>query len=84
MRDIYDDTAQHIVLSKAAQIGGTTWAILKALHACANGLNVTILENVLRGGTGRYLSDRSSRFPGFVLWLFGVWLAVCTIFSRRP
>ena len=30
----------HIVLSKAAQIGGTTWAILKAFHACVMGLNV--------------------------------------------
>jgi len=28
LRAIYDDTAPHIVLSKAAQIGGTTWAIL--------------------------------------------------------
>jgi hypothetical protein len=40
LRAIYDDTAQHIVLSKAAQIGGTTWAILKAFHACSMGLNV--------------------------------------------
>ena len=40
LRAIYDDTAQHIVLSKAAQIGGTTWAVLKALHACVMGLNV--------------------------------------------
>jgi hypothetical protein len=40
LRAIYDDTAQHIVLSKAAQIGGTTWAILKAFHACVMGLNV--------------------------------------------
>ena len=29
-----------MVLSKAAQIGGTTWAILKSIHACMNGLNV--------------------------------------------
>lgn len=28
------------MLSKAAQIGGTTWAILRSLHACLNGLNV--------------------------------------------
>jgi len=28
------------VLSKAAQIGGTTWAVLKSLHACLSGLNV--------------------------------------------
>jgi len=40
LRAIYDDTAPHIVLSKAAQIGGTTWAILKAFHACVMGLNV--------------------------------------------
>ena len=40
LRAIYDDTAAHIVLTKAAQIGGTTWAILKAVHACAMGLNV--------------------------------------------
>ncbi len=39
LRAIYDDSASHIVLSKAAQIGGTTWAILKAFHACVMGLN---------------------------------------------
>jgi len=27
------------VLSKAAQIGGTTWAILRSVHACLSGLN---------------------------------------------
>ena len=43
LRAIYDDTAQHIVLTKAAQIGGTTWAILKSFHACVNGLNVLYL-----------------------------------------
>ena len=40
LKAIYDDTAPHIVLSKAAQIGGTTRAILKAFHACVMGLNV--------------------------------------------
>ena len=40
LRAIYNDTAQHIVLSKAAQIGGTTWSILRSLHACLSGLNV--------------------------------------------
>ena len=40
LRAIYDDTAPHVVLSKAAQIGGTTWAILRSLHACITGLNV--------------------------------------------
>ncbi|MBU1948029.1 MAG: phage terminase large subunit family protein, partial [Candidatus Eisenbacteria bacterium] len=40
LRAIYDDIAPYIVLSKAAQIGGTTWAILKSIHACLTGLNV--------------------------------------------
>ncbi len=40
LRAIYDDTSLHVVLSKAAQIGGTTWAILRSLHACLTGLNV--------------------------------------------
>ena len=29
-----------MVLSKAAQIGGTTWAILRSVHACLTGLDV--------------------------------------------
>jgi hypothetical protein len=40
LRTIYDDTAPHVVLSKAAQVGGTTWAILKSIHACLTDLNV--------------------------------------------
>jgi Phage terminase large subunit (GpA) len=40
LRPIYDDTAPHVVLCKAAQIGGTTWAILRAIHACLSGLSV--------------------------------------------
>jgi len=40
LRAIYDDTSQHVVLSKAAQIGGSTWALLKSVHACAMGLSV--------------------------------------------
>src|SRR5215510_3915707 len=40
LRPIYDDTAQHIVLSKAAQVGGTTWALLRSVHACQSSLNV--------------------------------------------
>ncbi|MCK4415257.1 MAG: phage terminase large subunit family protein [Candidatus Eisenbacteria sp.] len=40
LRAIYDDTSSHVVLSKAAQIGGTTWAILRSLHACLSGLSV--------------------------------------------
>jgi hypothetical protein len=43
LRAIYDDTAPHIVLTKAAQIGGTTWAVLKSFHTCVNGLNVLYL-----------------------------------------
>jgi hypothetical protein len=39
LRAIYDDTSSHVVLCKAAQIGGTTWAILRAFHACLSGLN---------------------------------------------
>src|SRR5712692_12085995 len=40
LREIYDATAPHVVLSKAAQIGGTTWALLRSIHACQSGLNV--------------------------------------------
>jgi len=40
LRAIYDDTAPHVVLTKAAQIGGTTWAILRSIHGCVMGLNV--------------------------------------------
>lgn len=29
-----------MVLSKASQVGGTTWAILRSIHACLSGLNV--------------------------------------------
>ena len=43
MRAIYDDSCPHIVLVKAAQIGGTTWAILRSLHSCLCGLNVGYL-----------------------------------------
>src|SRR5688572_8539286 len=39
LRAIYDDQAKHIVLTKAAQVGGSTFAILRALHACLTGLN---------------------------------------------
>jgi hypothetical protein len=39
LRAIYNDTSPHVVLSKAAQIGGTTWAILRSIHACLTGLN---------------------------------------------
>src|ERR1041384_359002 len=40
LRAIYDDASPHVVPSKAAQIGGTTWAILRSIHACMGGLNV--------------------------------------------
>jgi phage terminase large subunit GpA-like protein len=40
LRVIYDDTAPRVVLSKAAQIGGTTFALLRSVHACLNNLNV--------------------------------------------
>ncbi len=37
LRAIYDDVSPHVVLIKAAQIGGTTWAILRSIHACMQG-----------------------------------------------
>lgn len=40
LRGIYDDTSPHVVVIKAAQIGGTTWAILRSIRACMDGLNV--------------------------------------------
>jgi hypothetical protein len=40
LRAIYDDTSPHVILAKSAQIGGTTWAILRSIHACLTGLNV--------------------------------------------
>jgi hypothetical protein len=40
LRAIYDDTGPHVVVSKGAQVGGTTWALLRSIHACAMGLNV--------------------------------------------
>jgi len=40
LRTIYDDSSPHVVLSKAAQVGGTTWALLRSVHACLQGLNV--------------------------------------------
>ncbi len=43
LRAIYDDTAPHIVLCKAAQVGGTTWAVLRAIHSCIVGLNTLYL-----------------------------------------
>jgi hypothetical protein len=40
LRTLYDDTSPHVVVIKAAQIGGTTWAILRSIHACHSGLTV--------------------------------------------
>ncbi len=64
LRAIYDDTAQHIVLSKAAQIGGTSWAILRSIFACIQGLNVmyyfptrTDVLDFSRSRVGPFLED---------------------------
>src|SRR5262245_24403706 len=43
LRAIYDDTSPHVVLVKAAQVGGSTWAIFRAIHACHMGLSVLYL-----------------------------------------
>ncbi len=40
LRALYDDTSPHVVVIKAAQIGGTTWAILRSIHGCLSGLAV--------------------------------------------
>jgi hypothetical protein len=40
LRAIYNDQAPRVVLTKSAQVGGSTYAILRALHACLTGLNV--------------------------------------------
>ena len=40
LRGLYDDTSPHVVVIKAAQLGVTTWAILRSLHACQSGLTV--------------------------------------------
>ena len=40
LRQLYNDTASHIVLSKAAQVGGTVWALLRSVHSCLVGLSV--------------------------------------------
>lgn len=37
---VYDDMSAHVVLMKDTQIGGTTWAALRSLHACLCGLIV--------------------------------------------
>ena len=39
LREIYDDQARHVVLSKATQVGGSTWGILRSIHSCLCGLN---------------------------------------------
>jgi Phage terminase large subunit (GpA) len=39
LRPIYDDQARHVVLSKATQVGGSTWGILRSIHSCLCGLN---------------------------------------------
>lgn len=40
LRTLFDDVCPHIVMSKAAQVGGTVYGIFRSLHACLNGLNV--------------------------------------------
>jgi len=40
LRGLYDDTSPHVVVIKAAQVGVTTCAILRSLHACLSGLTV--------------------------------------------
>jgi hypothetical protein len=40
LRAIYDDTSPHVVISKAAQVGGTTWALLRSIHAALSGLHI--------------------------------------------
>jgi len=40
LRDIYNDTAPHVVIIKASQVGGSVYAILRAIHACLSRLNV--------------------------------------------
>jgi len=64
LRAIYDDTSPHVVLSKAAQIGGTTWGILRSLHACIQGLNTiyffptaTDVRDFSRSRVGPLLGD---------------------------
>jgi hypothetical protein len=39
LKALYDETSPHVIVMKAAQVGGTTWAILRAIHACLAGLN---------------------------------------------
>ena len=39
LKALYDETAGHIALMKAAQVGGTVWGLLRSIHACINGLN---------------------------------------------
>lgn len=43
LRGIYDDTAPHVVVQKAAQVGGTVWALLRSFKACLDRLNVAYL-----------------------------------------
>lgn len=40
LRALFDDTAPHIALCKGTQVGGTTMAILRAIHTCIIGLDV--------------------------------------------
>jgi len=64
LRALYNDVSPHVVLSKAAQIGGTVWALLKSIYACLNGLNViyffptrTDVLEFSKSRVGPFLSD---------------------------
>lgn len=64
LKALYDDTAPHVALEKGVQIGGSVWAILRAIHACQNGLNViyffptrTDVLDFSRGRVGPLLAD---------------------------
>ncbi len=62
LRAIYDDTAPHVVLSKATQIGGTVWALLRSIHACAMGLNVDMTSFVKSSRNATWSSCLLPRF----------------------
>src|SRR6266850_4514722 len=57
LRGPYNDTAPYVVLMKGAQVGGTVWGILRAVHACLNGQNVMYLFPTA-GGMGDFSKSR--------------------------
>lgn len=50
LRALYDETSPYVVVMKAAQVGGTTWAVLKALHAALTGYDVIYYSPTRTGG----------------------------------